>query len=96
MVGQGRPQQCLPFMERLYLLGSGSIGMLFGASIRMAFPSFPLTMLLREHHQPVGIHISTSSSTDSNLVNISSWNDSTTSNRACIRLNPGPLSSNRT
>ena len=41
----------LPFMERLHVLGSGSIGLLFGSSIRIAFPSYPITMLLRPHHE---------------------------------------------
>ena len=41
----------LPFMERMHVLGSGSIGLLFASSIRMAFPSYPLTMLLRPHHK---------------------------------------------
>jgi 2-dehydropantoate 2-reductase len=41
----------LPFMERMHVLGSGSIGLLFACSIRMAFPSFPLSMLLRPHHR---------------------------------------------
>jgi 2-dehydropantoate 2-reductase len=44
-------KEMLPFMERMHVLGSGSIGLLFGSSIRMAFPSYPLTMLLRPHHQ---------------------------------------------
>jgi 2-dehydropantoate 2-reductase len=43
--------QGLPFMEPLHILGSGAIGLLFAASIRMAFPSYPLTMLVRQHHE---------------------------------------------
>jgi ketopantoate reductase len=45
-------QQALPFMEPIHVLGGGSIGLLFASSIRMAFPSYPLTMLLRKHHEP--------------------------------------------
>eukprot|EP00545_Synedropsis_sp_CCMP1620_P000832 CAMPEP_0119005130 /NCGR_PEP_ID=MMETSP1176-20130426/1544_1 /TAXON_ID=265551 /ORGANISM="Synedropsis recta cf, Strain CCMP1620" /LENGTH=309 /DNA_ID=CAMNT_0006956903 /DNA_START=1 /DNA_END=927 /DNA_ORIENTATION=+ len=44
--------QSLPFMEPIHVLGGGSIGLLFASSIRMAFPSYPLTMLLRKHHEP--------------------------------------------
>jgi 2-dehydropantoate 2-reductase len=35
------------FMEPFHVLGGGSIGLLFAASIRMAFPSYPLQVLLR-------------------------------------------------
>lgn len=45
-----KKENMLPFMERLHVLGSGSIGLLFASSIRIAFPSYPLTMLLRPHH----------------------------------------------
>jgi 2-dehydropantoate 2-reductase len=41
----------LPFMEPLHILGSGSIGLLWAASIRSAFPSYPLAVLLRPHHK---------------------------------------------
>ena len=44
-------KRLLPFMERIHVLGSGSIGLLFASSIRMAFPSYPITMLLRPHHE---------------------------------------------
>jgi 2-dehydropantoate 2-reductase len=33
------------------VLGSGAIGLLFASSIRMAFPSYPITMLVRPHHR---------------------------------------------
>jgi len=45
-------QQVIPFMEPLHIIGGGSIGMLFAASIRASFPSFPLSLLLRDHHKP--------------------------------------------
>jgi 2-dehydropantoate 2-reductase len=38
--------------EPLHILGSGSIGLLWASSIRSAFPSFPVTLLLRSHHKP--------------------------------------------
>jgi 2-dehydropantoate 2-reductase len=41
----------LPFMEPLHILGSGSIGLFFAASIRSAFPSYPLAALFRAHHK---------------------------------------------
>ncbi|KAG7341951.1 2-dehydropantoate 2-reductase [Nitzschia inconspicua] len=37
--------------EPLHILGAGSIGQLFAASIRSRFPSYPLTVLLRESHR---------------------------------------------
>jgi 2-dehydropantoate 2-reductase len=37
--------------DPLHILGAGSIGQLFAASIRCVFPSYPVTMLLREHHR---------------------------------------------
>jgi 2-dehydropantoate 2-reductase len=46
-----KTKEVMPFMERMHVLGSGSIGLLFSSSIRMAFPSFPLSVLLRPHHQ---------------------------------------------
>jgi 2-dehydropantoate 2-reductase len=39
-------------MEPIHVLGAGSIGLLFAASIRTAFPSYPIRMLLREHYAP--------------------------------------------
>ena len=41
----------LPFMEPIHVLGGGSIGLLFASSIRMAFPSYPIAVLLRPHHE---------------------------------------------
>lgn len=41
----------LPFMEPIHVLGGGSIGLLFASSIRMAFPSYPIAILLRPHHE---------------------------------------------
>jgi 2-dehydropantoate 2-reductase len=41
----------LPFMQPLHILGSGSIGLLWAASIRSAFPSYPLALLFRSHHK---------------------------------------------
>jgi 2-dehydropantoate 2-reductase len=38
-------------MEPLHILGSGSIGLFFAASIRSAFPSYPLVTLFRAHHK---------------------------------------------
>jgi 2-dehydropantoate 2-reductase len=35
----------------LHILGAGSIGQLFAASIRSKFPSYPVTLLLRETHR---------------------------------------------
>jgi 2-dehydropantoate 2-reductase len=40
------------FMEPIHVLGAGSIGLLFAASIRTAFPSYPIRILLREHYAP--------------------------------------------
>jgi 2-dehydropantoate 2-reductase len=39
-------------MEPIHVLGAGSIGLLFAASIRTAFPSYPIRILLREHYAP--------------------------------------------
>jgi 2-dehydropantoate 2-reductase len=39
------------FREPLHILGAGSIGMLWAASIRTALPSYPVTLLLRDHHR---------------------------------------------
>ena len=39
-------------MEPMHIIGGGSIGLLFSASIRGAFPSYPLSLLLRDHHKP--------------------------------------------
>jgi 2-dehydropantoate 2-reductase len=41
----------LPFQETLHILGSGSIGLLWAASIRSTFPKYPVTCLLRSHHR---------------------------------------------
>jgi 2-dehydropantoate 2-reductase len=41
----------LPLMEPIHVLGGGSIGLLWAASIRAAFPSYPIALLLREHHR---------------------------------------------
>jgi 2-dehydropantoate 2-reductase len=41
----------LDFSEPIHILGAGSIGLLWAASIRGVFPSYPLQILLREHHQ---------------------------------------------
>jgi 2-dehydropantoate 2-reductase len=41
----------LPFMEPLYILGSGCAGLFWAASIRSAFPSYPLAVLFRSHHK---------------------------------------------
>jgi len=43
--------QALPFMEPLHILGSGSIGLLFASCIRISFPSYPITMLVRQRHE---------------------------------------------
>jgi 2-dehydropantoate 2-reductase len=47
-----KEEAAIPFMEPMHVLGSGSIGLLFASYIRMGFPSFPLTMLLRPPHEP--------------------------------------------
>jgi 2-dehydropantoate 2-reductase len=39
------------FREPLHILGAGSIGLLWAASIRSALPSYPVTLLLRDHHR---------------------------------------------
>ncbi|GAX28054.1 2-dehydropantoate 2-reductase [Fistulifera solaris] len=39
------------FQEPIHILGAGSIGVLWAASIRSAFPSYPVQLLLRKHHQ---------------------------------------------
>jgi 2-dehydropantoate 2-reductase len=41
----------MPFKEPLHILGSGSIGLLWAASIRSAVPSYPLTALFRSHYK---------------------------------------------
>lgn len=33
-----------------HILGAGSIGLLWAASLRLTFPSYPVRLLLREHH----------------------------------------------
>lgn len=38
-------------MQPLHIIGGGSMGLLFSASIRAAFPSYPLSLLLRDHHR---------------------------------------------
>lgn len=35
----------------MYILGSGSVGLLWAASIRHAFPTYPITALLRSHYR---------------------------------------------
>ena len=37
--------------EPLHILGAGSIGLLWAASIRSHLPTYPVTLLLRPHHQ---------------------------------------------
>lgn len=39
------------WMEPIHVLGAGSVGLLVAASLRVAFPSYPIRLLLREHHQ---------------------------------------------
>lgn len=39
------------FQEPIHILGAGSIGLLWAASIRSTFPSYPVQLLLRQHHQ---------------------------------------------
>lgn len=39
------------YKEPLHILGAGSIGQLFAASIRSKYPSYPVTLLLRETHR---------------------------------------------
>lgn len=39
------------FTEPIHILGAGSIGLLWAASIRSVFPSYPVQLLLRQHHQ---------------------------------------------
>jgi 2-dehydropantoate 2-reductase len=41
----------VPFMEPLHIVGAGSIGLFVAASIRSAFPSYPLAVLFRDHHR---------------------------------------------
>jgi 2-dehydropantoate 2-reductase len=36
---------------QIHILGAGSIGLLLAASLRIAFPSYPVRLLLREHHR---------------------------------------------
>lgn len=38
-------------MEPIHVLGAGSVGLLMAASLRVAFPSYPVKLLLREHHR---------------------------------------------
>ena len=37
------------FHESIHVLGAGSIGILWAASIRSKFPAYPITLLLRDH-----------------------------------------------
>eukprot|EP00977_Amphora_coffeiformis_P010874 scaffold2558_cov172-Amphora_coffeaeformis.AAC.5 len=39
------------WMEPIHMLGAGSVGLLMAASLRIAFPSYPIRLLLREHHR---------------------------------------------
>ena len=39
------------FREPIHILGSGSIGLLFASSIRFKFPTFPVTLLVRDRHR---------------------------------------------
>lgn len=39
------------FTEPVHILGAGSIGLLWAASIRSVFPSYPVQLLLRSHHK---------------------------------------------
>ena len=39
------------FRESIHILGAGSIGLLWGTSIRSVLPSYPVSLLLREHHR---------------------------------------------
>ena len=39
------------FLEPLHILGAGSIGLFLAASIRSTFPSYPVQLLLRDHHE---------------------------------------------
>jgi 2-dehydropantoate 2-reductase len=41
----------VPFMEPLHVVGAGSIGLFIAASIRSAFPSYPLAVLFRDDHR---------------------------------------------
>jgi 2-dehydropantoate 2-reductase len=36
--------------EPIHILGAGSIGLLFAASIRLTLPNYPIQLLLRDHH----------------------------------------------
>lgn len=45
------PEEALSFQEPIHILGGGSIGLLWAASIRSVFPSYPVQVLLRGHHQ---------------------------------------------
>lgn len=39
------------WMEPIHVLGAGSVGLLMAASLRIAFPSYPIRLLLRDHHR---------------------------------------------
>lgn len=39
------------WMEPIHVLGAGSMGLLMAASLRVAFPAYPIRLLLREHHR---------------------------------------------
>jgi 2-dehydropantoate 2-reductase len=41
----------LLFQEPIHIIGAGSIGLLWGTSIRSKFPTYPLTVLLRDKHK---------------------------------------------
>lgn len=66
----GTQQQIVPLMEPIHVLGAGSIGLLFASSIRIAFPSYPITMLLRDHHAPKLEQSSSSSNNNKQYMNV--------------------------
>jgi len=53
------------WMEPIHVLGAGSVGLLMAASLRIAFPSYPIRLLLREHHR-----VSPGNDTPDILVNL--------------------------
>ena len=52
----------------IHILGGGSIGLLFAASVRIAFPSYPLRVMLRDHHEPKLLKADTETSIEVSLL----------------------------
>ena len=59
----GMPPQHKIFMEPIHILGAGAMGLLLAASIRTAFPSYPVQLLLRDPYRHSAITTATTTAT---------------------------------